>query len=278
MLKVPVGASSGFAERLAQIPPDQRVAQLEHRVRRGETVTSVARRYRVSASALRAANGLGKKSRLTAGQVLVVPRGSVDVASLSDDDLQAAAGPSRMHRVRSGETLSSIAKRYGVSVSSLQRWNGMGHSTKVVAGRKLKVSAPATAVASGGSSRAASAPASGGATTHRVVPGETASAIARRYGVSLDQFLKANGLTAKSTINVGQRLAVPGRGSAGAAPAATSARQAEGRVATVHVVRKGETLFRIAQRYGTTVEKICAANDIARDSVLTPGTALNIAK
>ena len=43
-------------------------------------------------------------------------------------------------------------------------------------------------------------------------------------------------------------------------------------------MRKGETLFRIAQRYGTTVEKICQANDIARDSVLTPGTALNIAK
>ncbi|MCU0225936.1 MAG: LysM peptidoglycan-binding domain-containing protein [Acidobacteria bacterium] len=280
MLKVPVGASAGFTERLAQVPPEQRVAQLEHRVRRGETVTSVAKRYRVSASALRAANGLSKNSRLQAGQVLAVPRGSVDVASLADDEPQAARGPSRTHRVRSGETLGSIAGRYGVSVSSLQRWNGMGRSTKLLAGQKLKVSAPGAAVASSGGSRGGSAATSGSASTHRVVPGETASAIARRYGVALDQLLRANGLSAKSTIKVGQRLTVPGRGSAAstAEPASGSAKQAEARVATVHVVRKGETLFRIAQRYGTTVEKICQANDIARDSVLTPGTALNIAK
>ncbi len=278
LLKVPVGASAGFAERLAQIPPEQRVAQLEHRVRRGETVSSVARRYRVSTSALRAANGLGKKSRLAAGQVLVVPRGSVDVASLADDEAETVRGPSRTHKVRSGETLGTIAQRYGVSVKSLQRWNGMGHSTKVVAGNSLKVSAPGTAVASSRSSRGTSAPASGRAATHRVVPGETASAIARRYGVGVDQLLKANGLTAKSTIKVGQRLNVPGTGRSAAAPADASERRAEARVATVHVVRKGETLFRIAQRYGTTIEKICAANDIARDTVLTPGTALNIAK
>lgn len=283
LLKVPVGSSAGFAERLAQIPPEQRVAQLEHRVRRGETVTSVARRYRVSASALRAANGLSKKSRLAAGQVLVVPRGSVDVASLADDEPQAARGPSRTHRVRSGETLGSIAGHYGVSVSSLQRWNGMGRSTKLIAGQKLKVSAPGaagTAVASSGGSRGESRATGGSSSTHRVVPGETASAIARRYGVALDQLLRANGLSAKSTIKVGQRLTVPGRGSAAATaePASGSAKQAEARIATVHVVRKGETLFRIAQRYGTTVEKICQANDIARDSVLTPGTALNIAK
>ena len=278
LLKVPVGSSTGFAERLAQIPPEQRVAQLEHHVRRGETVSSVAKRYRVSTSALRAANGLGKKSRLTAGQVLVVPRGSVDVAGLADDEPETAGGPSRAHRVRSGETLGTIAKRYGVSVGSLQRWNRMGHSTKLIAGQRLKVSAPGTAVASSGRS-SGSSPASGGkATTHRVVPGETASAIARHYGVPVAQLLEANGLTAKSTIKAGQRLTVPGRGQTEAAPPAPSAQQAETRVATVHVVRKGETLFRIAQRYGTTVEKICAANDIARDSVLTPGTALNIAR
>lgn len=279
LLKVPVGSSAGFAERLAQIPPEQRVAQLEHHVRRGETVTSVAKRYRVSSSALRGANGLGKKSRLTAGQVLVIPRGSVDVASLADDEPPAARGPSKVHRVRSGETLGTIARRYGVSVASLQRWNGMGRSTKLLAGQKLKVSAPGTAVASSGRSGGTpSASAGGSATTHRVVPGETASAIARRYGVPLQQLLAANGLTARSTIRVGQRLTVPGRSRAEAAPASAAGRQAETRVATVHVVRKGETLFRIAQRYGTTVEKICQANAIARDSVLTPGTALNIAK
>nr|MCU0231714.1 LysM peptidoglycan-binding domain-containing protein [Acidobacteriota bacterium] len=278
LLKVPVGSSAGFAERLAQIPPEQRVAQLEHRVRRGETVTSVAKRYRVSASSLRAANGLTKKSRLQAGQVLVVPRGSVDVASLADDEPQAARGPSRTHRVRSGETLGTIARQYGVSVSSLQRWNGMGRSTKLIAGRTLKVSAPGTG-GSGSSRGAATATASAGhGATHRVVPGETASAIARRYGVPLGQLLEANGLSAKSTIKVGQRLTVPGGGSSSAAPAAGEAKQAEARVATVHVVRKGETLFRIARRYGTTVEKICAANAIAQDTVLTPGTALNIAK
>lgn len=274
-LKVPVGASAGFADRLAQVPADKRIAQLEHRVRRGETLSSIGRRYGVSVAALRDANGMSRKSYLKVGQTLVIPSGGVDVAKLPDDE-PVARGASRTHKVKRGETLGSISRRYGVSVKNLQAWNGMGSSTRLVAGKTLRVSPPGSASASRGKSASpATASSKGGKTTHTVKAGETTSGIARRYGVNLDALLAVNRLTRRSTIKVGQRLVIPGVATA-AGPAPGSSDPATRQGATVHVVQKGETLFRIAQRYGTTVERLCEANDLTKDSILRPGTALSI--
>lgn len=278
LLKVPAGASDGFADRLAQVPPNKRIAQVEHRVRRGETLSSIGRRYGVSVSALREANGLSRKSYLKVGQTLVIPGGGFDIANLPDDE-PVARGASQTHLVRRGETLGSISKRYGVRVKDLQSWNRMGSSTRLIAGKTIRVSPPGSADGSRASKTVASeAAASRSATVHVVRAGETPSGIARHYGVNLDAFLAVNRLTPRSTIHVGQRLAVPATGGSGSASGTASSGQKAQQVATVHVVKKGETLFRIAQRYGTTVERLCEANDIRKDSILRPGTTLSISR
>lgn len=102
------------------------------------------------------------------------------------------------HQVRPGDTLSGIAATYGVSTTELARLNGITNHDRIYVGQVLSVgdtAAPAAAAVS---------------TTHTVAPGETLSAIARKYGVTLNAMVAENGLSNPNFIFVGQRLKVPG--------------------------------------------------------------------
>lgn len=103
------------------------------------------------------------------------------------------------HTVRKGETLSTIARRYGTSVDSLRRTNGIkGNVIRV--GQVLRIPG-----------RGAPAPAKGRPTvvTHRVKPGQTLTQIARAYGTSVDSIRHANGLRSADSIRAGDALRIP---------------------------------------------------------------------
>ena len=112
-----------------------------YRVAKGDSLTSVARKYGLSVAALAAANGMSAKADLQAGATLTIPpAGATAPAS------RAASPAPRRYRVRSGDTLTSIAQQFKVSVESLRAWNGMS-SSNLLAGQQLIVSsagAPAT--------------------------------------------------------------------------------------------------------------------------------------
>ena len=107
-----------------------------------------------------------------------------------------------------------------------------------------------------------------GSIVHVVQPGENLFRIALRYGLTADTLARANGLSNASRIYAGQRLAIPARGSATASPATSSS--------GVHVVQRGENLFRIALRYGTTHQALAAANGIANLNRVYAGQRLVI--
>ena len=94
-----------------------------HIIAPGENLTSIARRYGTSVAALAAANGITNPNRIFAGSRLMIGDGPAPSGS-------AGAGGGGTHRVRRGETLSSIAARYGVSWSSLARANGPAESRR----------------------------------------------------------------------------------------------------------------------------------------------------
>ncbi len=127
--------------------------------------------------------------------------------------LPASAAPHSqsggVHIIQRGETLSQIARRYGVSTTALAQANGISNPNFIYAGQRLTIPG-----ASGGSSSGGAA-ASGG--VHVVRPGENLSSIAARYGTSVAALAQANGIANPNHIFVGQRLAI-GSGAASSAP------------------------------------------------------------
>jgi LysM repeat protein len=160
--------------------------------------------------------------------------------------------------VQPGETLSEIADRHGVSLNRLMQANGITNPNLVVAGQRL--------VLPGGRS-AGSASRSGSVT---VQPGETLSEIADRQGISLTRLMQANGITNPNLVVAGQRLVLPGaRGTATAAapkPQPTAP----------YTVKSGETLSEIADRFGTSTERLIQLNRVSNPNLVVAGTRLAI--
>ncbi|MBO6222166.1 MAG: LysM peptidoglycan-binding domain-containing protein [Bacteroidales bacterium] len=125
-------------------------------------------------------------------------------------------GTSRIyHKVRKGQTLSSIAKRYGVTVSQIRDWNNLSSKTRAVkTGRTLIIYRNTAAPSSGSSGRSSASKSSSssskgsGTRTYTVRKGDTLYGIAKKHNMSLNDLLKMNGLTAKSTIHAGKKLKV----------------------------------------------------------------------
>ncbi|HLU25843.1 MAG TPA: LysM peptidoglycan-binding domain-containing protein, partial [Longimicrobiales bacterium] len=139
-VRIPARHGETFAANFERVRAESRVARASivevpgarrHTVRRGETLSHIARRYGTTVAELRQANGGIQPTRLRAGQRIVIPVGSSGGASVA----------ARYHRVARGETLWGIARRYGVTVQQLQRWNGMGRRTRILPGQRLRVSA-----------------------------------------------------------------------------------------------------------------------------------------
>jgi len=181
----------------------------------------------------------------------------------------AAATPTpRVHIVQPGEVLLLIAKQYGVDVEELMRLNNLSSPDWIYVGQQLIIPQPAASPTGEPTPAFTPAPA---ATSfiHVVQPGESLAAIAYRYGVTVDDLVKVNGLRSADWIYVGQRLIIPA-----AAPAATvTPTRAAGRV---HVVQAGENLTWIAQRYGVSVTALMRANNITDPNTIYVGQQLII--
>ena len=186
-----------------------------------------------------------------------------------------------VHTVRRGETLATIASRYGTSVDELRSANSIRNPNRLSIGTQLTVpNAPDNA----GPRHKRSGPTSAARYTpyHIVRKGDTLSSISRAYGLRLATLLDWNGLTERSIIRPGTRLIVshdavsqsgrstrPGKTSAGfvSVPGGGQAPPDPAGEKVVYRVRTGDNLFRIARKYGTSVENLKAWNNIPGDGI-----------
>ncbi|MGE0354528.1 MAG: LysM peptidoglycan-binding domain-containing protein [Gemmatimonadales bacterium] len=173
------------------------------------------------------------------------------------------------HFVKRGETLSHIAVRYHVTVTELRQANP-GLRTLLRIGQRIVIPTAGVSVArsaAAAETRRVAVRRSATATSHLVGRGETLSGIADRYDVTVRDLQEWNDLPG-TTIRAGQRLRV--RGAATAAPSSSAGGS------TVYVVRAGDTLSTVAQRYGVSISALQAANGLGRSSLIKVGAKLRI--
>jgi len=167
-------------------------------------------------------------------------------------------GQTVIYVVRSGDTLYSIARRYGTTVQAVAQINNISNPSRIYVGQQLLIprGANVTPVPP------APPPSS---TTYVVQRGDTLWSIARRYGTTVQAIAILNSIPNPSLIYAGQRLLIPG-GSGTPLPPAVK----------VHIVQPGETLYSIARRYGTTYWAIAMANNLPNPNVIYAGQRLVI--
>jgi membrane-bound lytic murein transglycosylase D len=248
-LKIPVGKSVRFTEQYALIPPEKKQDWIAHTVKRGETPSSIAKRYGMLTSVLLEMNHLPKTKRLKPNSTLIIPvqgrslaartdkkaeeeiRRTLD-ASLKNDETSSAddetmlepAGKTKIiYKTKRGEKLTTIAKRFAVRTTDIRIWNDIGYGKTVRAGAKITLFIPSTKVAS-----------------YRSIAGVRVEAKEAR----------AKSLAEK------------------AEPKATRAKKdPDISGASIHRVAKRETLEKIAKAEGVSVDDLKAWNNLASSTI-----------
>jgi len=207
---------------------------------------------------------------------LRLPAGTRDsAAAVLERSPRSEWAPRTIHVVRSGDSLHTIARRYGSSVEEIRQANGLRGSL-IHPGQELTVPRYGSQVAATGVRDYAVK----GDGTYVVRRGDTLWDIARGLGISVESLRAANSLSANAVIKPGQNLRLSGRG--GSAPAAAAAARAaapSGREtapdAASYVVRSGDTLSEIASRHRTSVAALKELNGLG-SSRIRPGDVLLI--
>lgn len=146
----------------------------------GDTLSGIAQKFGTTVSAIQSENNILNSNRINAGDTIRIP----------------GRGPSTNYTAQSGDTLSHIAQRHGVTVSALQNANNIGNKDVIYAGQTLTIP---------GKVKKKAAPKNH---YHKVQSGDTVSALANKYGTSQSQIIKWNKLASADRIYVGQNLRV----------------------------------------------------------------------
>ena len=199
-LRIPAGAQEDFDRRYAALSPrakaDRQIAALTHTVRRGETLGGIAQRYRTSVRTLQRLNGLSSANFIRIGQELRVSRRGKGQQLAARRFAQETAQDG-VHIVRWGESLGRIARRYGTTVSTLQKLNNIKNAALIPVGKRLRIPAD-----SPGKAKARYV-------EHTVRRGQTLGSIARRYGTKVSTLKRLNGVKNVKRLQIGQVLRIP---------------------------------------------------------------------
>lgn len=177
-----------------------------------------------------------------------------------------APPPTTTYTVVSGDTLSTIATQFGVSLDALESANSIADANLITVGTLL------TIPAGGSSPPAATAGAAPVGSTYVVQAGDTVSGIAGRFGVGVGTLESANNIVDGNLIVVGTVLTIPGTNGSGP-PSGVATSTAIG---TTYTVVAGDTLDGIAAQYGVDVGAIEAANSLGNPSLIMVGSVLTI--
>ena len=238
VVRIPVGRSSDALAALSlSVTTQPKILQAEYyyyRIRRGDTLSTVARKHRTTVSQLRRLNELSNRTMMRVGRSIKVPDPGGDGIRYASADAptpaeakakgrevatsEADSTGKDTHVVRRGENLSVIANKYGLKVADLLKWNGLGNRSVLRKGQRLRLrdrgaqnvdrrqAAVAVARAGGRAQKVAREVAS---KRHVVRRGETLYDVSKRYGITMGDLARANRVKVSHRTLAGERLLIP---------------------------------------------------------------------
>jgi membrane-bound lytic murein transglycosylase D len=243
-----------------------------HTVRRGETLSTIARKYRgVSVKDIQRANKLRSPHSIRVGRKLVIP-GYESSTSAGSSSSSSTRGAERTHVVKAGENPGSIASRYNIQLSRLLAWNNLNANSTIYVGQKLTVYSDST----GGSVAKATSTKNTAPqkTSHKVATGDSAWKLANKHGVTLDQLRTWNGWSKNPRLKIGQSYVVMSGG--GAPVASSSSTPTATPQAIAYTVKSGDVLGKIAQDHGVTMADLRKWNKWSKNPTIHPGDTITI--
>lgn len=165
-------------------------------VKAGDSLSAIAARYGMSYETLARLNNISNPNRIYVGQVLKLSSGST-VSNVVNHSTASAAGS---YTVKSGDSLSAIAARYGMSYETLARLNNISDPNRIYVGQTLNLGT------SGYTSHHYAASSSSNGGSYTIQAGDTLSAIAARYGMSYETLARLNNISDPNRIVAGQRI------------------------------------------------------------------------
>jgi membrane-bound lytic murein transglycosylase D len=145
-LLLPREKAEQFKLAVAKVPPSERINWVRHKIRNGETLSHISKKYRTTVGLIKKVNNV-RGNQIRAGKYLMVPTAtkSLNTYTLSENSRKAAiqntnrSGTKRVHIVRRGQSLWSISRNYNVTTRALAKWNGIAPIDTLSVGQKLVV-------------------------------------------------------------------------------------------------------------------------------------------
>ncbi|NOX76602.1 MAG: LysM peptidoglycan-binding domain-containing protein [Gammaproteobacteria bacterium] len=210
-LLLPIEKAETFHTALTSLEKNQRVRWERHRIRQGETLGHIARKFQTSVALLQEVNNIRDKW-IRAGQSIIIPVATKNLAHYLSEDRRRIAlqstkrsGYKRQHTVKRGDTFWDLSRKYKVKVSQLATWNGMSPRDSLKPGQQLVIWTQKRNLAS---RQFVSLPHN---VTHqqvhyRVRKGDSLARIAQKFSVTVAKLRRWNSLKKGKYLQPGQRL------------------------------------------------------------------------
>ena len=210
---IPVERSATFKQKLAAIPTSNRVKWTRHKIKEGESLGIIARKYRTSVSAIKSANKL-RGNLIRAGHSLLIPKAKLEdkAYTLSADARKfrglkkTGDGKRYVYTVRRGDNLWDIGRHYGVSVRQMTQWNGISRKSLLRPGQKLVVWVQDDESSEDNMVKVTNKTAT--TDSYTVRNGDSLWLIARKFDIHVKDLVEWNKLNKKKPLQPGQTLIV----------------------------------------------------------------------
>jgi len=304
---LPVGTREAFVREYAAMDKSKLLSWKQHDVKRGDNLGGIAHKYGVSVEALRSVNHGIKPSRLRVGQTLIIPvpssggMGELEAELRRETEVSLKRQMKVTYRVRKGDNLFDIAKRFGVNMNAIRAANGIGARDRLLAGQLLRI--PRKGASTG--DYATAGVEKGTKRFYRVAKGESLFSLSQKWNVPVSELkrwnqIKSDNLKAgqrltyyseegvkempKSPSQISQTTINPPEENERAKPEARSTKTVKQPALGAtnkshkHEVQSGESLYHIAKVNGLSVNELVSLNDIKLGEAIHPGDSLKLGK